>query len=719
MSITSFPVAYYDETGVWNLFSKHIYDRLPISGVSLNSIEGEILLPPLPITFIPHAKAFWQSDAEHRYLKPYLWIFVLKYTNHETFRRETKLKLKELIHTMQEKHIEWLVLFVPTLTYLVKSDQKSFSASYEKLQGELQGMFGQKHTARFYCGSNKTYVDLSQPSAIKDEYWTEFARAVGKGVSGGIQNTLQIHARAGEVSEEADPLKHCLNQQAMAIVYGLCGLRTQEERLYEGIFFKKYREGVFTGRANLEEFEANTVLDVEGFRNALFQGNISELEFFRYVFERIRTICEISKNLERYSQVTCVFLDMCKRIFHLNRCGDATEHEYSYLYSLSAEASYQILSKINGNRYAEISKDTRPVCYYYLAMIQDVMKCSLYKVASGLYQLDYRTTFEAIFLCKPNLQSQSPDLSPKSQRILPDQSESPEDPRSKEPTPRNLPFQDIISNKSLCQEQLMLANRRISEYFSYSDHSRTGLKYKSEASIFALQLNRLDLLTDIIDQFSSWPSIDSVHINYLVHSNLLAKNYSQAIKNLIDICGLNYFPLDLLKEMWEKATCLSKTHSALTSLLSIRVHCSKSVGVNQGEFHEEGYTIVSSQQFPVRFQKIVARFIREDVVLTMECGETVINPGRNYVEVGGLVWAQSKLKLESICGVCDKLSCEFMVSPQVLVINPYCGPAIAKLKLPPILIQGQVQTCTIEICTNNEEILESVLVLQYHKVIFI
>ena len=72
MNFNSFPVAYYDESGVWNLFAKYIYQRLPILGVNLNSTEGEILLPPLPINFIPHTQAFWQSTPENGYLKPYL-----------------------------------------------------------------------------------------------------------------------------------------------------------------------------------------------------------------------------------------------------------------------------------------------------------------------------------------------------------------------------------------------------------------------------------------------------------------------------------------------------------------------------------------------------------------------------------------------------------------------------------------------------------------------
>lgn len=313
MNIATFPVAYYDELGIWNLFSKHINERLPIFGASLNSTEGEILLPALPITFIPHAEAFWETSPEEAYLKPYLWIFVLKYVNHEIFKRDVKNKLKEFISLMQTKKIQWLVLFVPSLSRLVKSDHKSFTVSYEKVQNELQSMFGLKNTARFYCSTNKTYVDLDQPSVIKDEYWADFLKAVSKGVTQGIQSTILTLIEASAFNIHSNVFKYCLTQEALAFIYNLLGLKPQACSFYESLIDLEIDSSNFL-KLSRQDLSQDFVMSFEEFRKTLSSKTSNQLSLLRYLFERQKEILLEIKNFDKISELALKFMQKSKRI---------------------------------------------------------------------------------------------------------------------------------------------------------------------------------------------------------------------------------------------------------------------------------------------------------------------------------------------------------------------------------------------------------------------
>ena len=344
MSIKDFPVAYYDESGVWNLFSNYVIERLPILGVKLNTVEGEILLPPLSIKFIPHANAFWHSTPEDRYLKPYLWIFVLKYSNHEIFKRDIKLKLKELIHTMQENNVEWLVLFVPTLSRLVKSDHKALSSNYEKVQNDLNSMFNKKNTSRFYCSSNKTYLDLAQPSAIRDE----FLQSIGNGISIGIQTAINSHVQASALNSLIDPYKYCLHQEALALIYSLSGLKLQASLFYDSIICKDLDLDLFKNISK-NDLNIDYITEIDYFRANLPNKEISSIIFYRYIHERQKELLEASKNYTRISDLAIHFIQTVSRIFINLDDEDIKKHRDVYIYQIGEMISEYIVSKIVGN----------------------------------------------------------------------------------------------------------------------------------------------------------------------------------------------------------------------------------------------------------------------------------------------------------------------------------------------------------------------------------
>lgn len=345
MNITNFPVAYYDEFGIWGMFSQFITSRLPINGVSLNSPEGDILLPPLTVAFLPHTEAFWHSQSEDSFLKPYLWIFVLKFTNYELFKRDMKLKLKELIGQMQDKNIEWLVLFVPSLNRLVKSDHKNFANAYGKISSDLSGMLGKCNMARFYSPSSKCFVDIGQPSVIKDDFWQEFLKSVGKGVSLGIQKTISFHIKESCLYEESDYLKYCLHLHALASIYELLGLKPQSLLYYDYIRNKTVEARKLMGY-QYQELSMEFTMDSEAFRNLLKSGEITQLSLLRFIYKKQLLLLESCKNHEKSSELAFLWVQNCKNIFKSSQ-GIS---ENTFMYHIGSFSAELINGHISGIR---------------------------------------------------------------------------------------------------------------------------------------------------------------------------------------------------------------------------------------------------------------------------------------------------------------------------------------------------------------------------------
>lgn len=265
----------------------------------------------------------------------------------------------------------------------------------------------------------------------------------------------------------------------------------------------------------------------------------------------------------------------------------------------------------------------------------------------------------------------------------------------------------------------MLLNycKKIYESFAYSDCARIGLKYKSEASVLAIRLGRLDIVPDILNQLSGWPSIDSVHLKYILLSNLNSKDQTQAIKSMLDICCLNYFQAQTLESMWNEILHLSQTCSAYSNLFKIKANLPKKIRATQGDFLNLKVCIYSWLHVKVRFHRVVVRFMHEENFIELESEHVFIVPGSNEIELSGFIWTSGRLKIESFNGFINKLSCKFDTSSSVLIAEESIKTVAVYAKMPSLLIVGQLQPFTIEVSTQNLEIEESDIELQDSGVI--
>ena len=215
--------------------------------------------------------------------------------------------------------------------------------------------------------------------------------------------------------------------------------------------------------------------------------------------------------------------------------------------------------------------------------------------------------------------------------------------------------------------------------------------------MFALQLGRKDMISDVLNQFSLWPSIDSLHLKYLLFYHLNTLSHYEAIKNMIEICCLNYFSAEILQEMWNKVKELSTNNSAHTNIHQICANYPRVYKASQGEFLTLKLDIESSLKISLNFQKIITKFVNDDTTIQLESEEVEIRPGKGVIELSGVVLAQGKLKLDSLFGIFNNLLCAFEFSSSALVIKEPLKVVPFALKVPGLLIMGQSHPLAIEL----------------------
>lgn len=269
---------------------------------------------------------------------------------------------------------------------------------------------------------------------------------------------------------------------------------------------------------------------------------------------------------------------------------------------------------------------------------------------------------------------------------------------------------DLITDKTLCLEHLLVLNRKICECFAFAGYSRASLSHKSEASIFAFQLGRVSLIPEILNQFSLWPSIDSIHLKYLQHVNITSK-CSEALKNLVEICCLGYFFVEELMKMWDKILELSLNNNAHAVFPIIKTYTHKHCHAKQGEVVGVKFNLISYMKICVKFQKIIARYVKDGNYIDLEYGEMVVRPGGNALELQGVAWDNGLFRLESVAGVLNKLMCFFSVRPAYIDVEERDDNVDILINDKEFAITGYKHPVTIQITSIDCELISSEVVM--------
>jgi hypothetical protein len=642
MSLKDFTVAYYDEFGIWDHFSHHVETRLPIYGVNLNLPEGDILMPPLPLKFISHTEGFWHEEPEFSYKKPYLWLFILKFTNFEIFKRDIKPKLKELITQMQLKNIEWLIIFVPSFTRLVKSDHKAFLTSFSKVSSDLQSLFGKVNISKFYCSSNKTFVDLSQPSCIKDDYWQDFIKAVGKGVSIGIQTAICTHLKASCLQMDNNFKLYSLNLFAMSLLYQAIGVKNQAS-----LYLEIIREKVFWTQilhSNDEDFLIDFKIDGEGFSELLNEEKLTKVGALRFLTDKITDFYFQEKLVEKASGVVSNSFGIFWGLFKLKPSESFLRFLESYLDSFV----HLIQSKLLGKFYSEVLKENQQFVYLNIGNLLTIKLSILIHLQQYLNEK----------LEKNHEKNFSGSL------------------------------------------ELLKISRKIYESFAFAGYPGKTLLYKYQASCYVLSLGLTDQLSEIINQHSDWASIDSLNKQLLLkHDKTLSE--SEKMKTISEICSNQYFSESKLKKLWSKLSEYSKISSAFYSFHSFKTHTLKHFEAKQGQVFSIKVLFINPLSFAVDFEKMTGRYSKDFDWIEVSAEKVVLHPGHNFVDFQGVAWDSGSFKLESLSGQINRYSCAFPVLTAFLEVTP-CKKVL-KPTLLPFLLKNKKYLMVIEIKSFNIE----------------
>lgn len=350
MELHHIPVAYYDEAGIWTLLSKQIKDRTPIHDISFSSFQGEIPLPPLNIRFIRHEEAYWEPKIEDAFLKPYLWIFVLHCNNYEIYKRDIKHKLRELVNTMMEQRVEWLVLYVPSLTQLGKSQHNTFSKVYDKIQSDIFSMFGLRQCIKLYSYATKSFVAIDQPSVIRDDFWMDLIKSIGRGISSGLYNRMALFLEELLIIEQTrDFYRYCLVKEGLAIMYSLAGLQIQGKLCYDDLLAppEVYLPLDFI-QISMQDLQHTNDMNIQEFRNAMETGSMSELSFREYVFSRQKAQLEYIKAYVLIGELSLNLISTSMRMFRMLPNDAERKFGSIWVYQTSFKLAEYLQQKIDG-----------------------------------------------------------------------------------------------------------------------------------------------------------------------------------------------------------------------------------------------------------------------------------------------------------------------------------------------------------------------------------
>jgi hypothetical protein len=265
-------------------------------------------------------------------------------------------------------------------------------------------------------------------------------------------------------------------------------------------------------------------------------------------------------------------------------------------------------------------------------------------------------------------------------------------------------------HRTEAMEEMMIINRKISEYFAVAGFARTALKFKSEACVFAFQLGRVAEVPEIMNQFSAWPSIDSMHLKYLLSYNI-EHNSAEALKNIIEICSLGYFSPKELQNLWGKAYELSKTCTVHATVPNVSGFAKKHSYCTQGDVFTLSLNLQSSLKFPLALNSLSVRFKTTSFSQDLESRAITLSPGSNTVSVSGIFWEAGIYKLDCLIGSINKLTCFFASFPVYIEVCDSDPMVLFSSRTVPFLPPSLSQLYHLDIRTINQPIVGGVLSL--------
>lgn len=344
-------VAYYDEDNKWSEVSPYIQSQLPLNDICISVVPEppyELISEPLKISpkFIKHDNAFWGEAFEDAFRKPYLWIYLLYYTSIEHFKSTSKPKIREMVNTITEQRIEWLILFVHPITSTPKTSHRALYRAYERISLEINSMFGVRQCVKLYCNESKAF--LCNDIDCYKSYIDELINAMNRGISNGLCNRSAFFLEEiNKVEETKDFYLYFLMKEGLAATYAIAGLNKVSKVLYDQILSPP--EMYVQNFGSITEDELTRVSEITMQELRSNNKAISHLYLRKYIFSCQKRLLEADEDYIGIGHLSLNFVCTCLGLFKT-----ISEREEKYLgsiwvYNHSLELAKYLQAKSKGN----------------------------------------------------------------------------------------------------------------------------------------------------------------------------------------------------------------------------------------------------------------------------------------------------------------------------------------------------------------------------------
>ena len=345
-------VAYYDEENLWPHISSYIQSQLPLTDIrfsslsSMNNIDEFLKISP---KFIKHENAFWSDTFEDAFKKPYLWIYILNYTDYETFKVKNKPKIRDLVNKMMEQRIEWLILFLHPLSTLLKTNHQIYLKAYEKISQDINAMSGMKQCVKLYCNRSRMFLCSDHGPDSYKSFLDEFVKAMARGISIGIYNRMAFFLeQINKVEQTKDFYLYLIMKEGLAITYSIAGLKREAKVLYDEIVSPPdiYMPIQF-GEITEEELVHTSEITMQEFRSS--NKAMSHLFLRKYIFYCQKKLLEYDEDYIGIGHLSLNFV--CTSLGLFKTFGEKEEKYQGsiWVYNHSLELARYLQEKSRGN----------------------------------------------------------------------------------------------------------------------------------------------------------------------------------------------------------------------------------------------------------------------------------------------------------------------------------------------------------------------------------
>ena len=705
MEADTLTIAYYDEDNKWDDLMPYITSQLPLTEIFLSSASSD----PCKIypKFTRHEDSYWEVSFEEAFRKPYLWIYILNFTTFENFRQRSKPQIREMVNTIMEQQIEWLVLFLHPLSPSFKSQHKGIMKSYEKVAVEIGSMFGLKQCVKLFCNERKTFLSSDCPIDTCRGYFDELIKSFNQGISNSLSNRIAFFAgKISQVEETRDYNLFILMKEGLAMTYSFAGLKQEAKNTYEQIFSPpECYSPINFGPITEEELLRTSEISMKEFRNN--NRETSHLYLRKYIFYCQKKLLEADEDYIGIGHLSLSFVCTSLGLFKSVETEHLKTQGSVWVYNHSLELAKYLQEKSKSNYHSDITDpEVRTVLHYSVGLMLSLVRSRL-QILSRMKFNNYEIQLDLNFPCEFSF-----DRSPVKIEGRALKPKSPDDLKPLEVLNKSdLSLETVFETQYRLEEALHILTFSLFENFSQANYLKFAQRYRIEQGILLTYRGMYEQAGELLKNIEEieWDTIQVIVLHNLLTCFINTGKHFEAVAAALKIC--RYAKLlqeSTIPKLWntiEEISHIHKCQDIAVDLFKVDIGLNSSKH-QQGDIIEATCKFLNTLKCPVVFGKVFCQFnsAKNNGTLTVEAKNIRIEPGLNSFKLSGVASAQGRLKAKVLNLVMNNLNM-FLSFPIISVNIEESSKFVSIIhKVPSLLVYNEVQLLAIEISTRHYSI---------------